>query len=489
MAASPSSTAMPPLRQGTTWIDRINVSVHLRRYIKICLRRIWIPILFVIAGTGIAWGIASNLPNRYRAYSTLGFATRVETDVGGKARVVELAENLIEQNIGQMRSQRVHQKVHEYMREADAARGVRPEIEPTVNRGNGSLIVMTVESTDLAYARLYASNWARAFVTHKAEVGNELIEKKFGQTRQDVKRYEQNLERARENTLAFKKKNNIGDIRDAGLAAQERLNRIQAEYDEIVLIRKRLESYIRDELLEGKMPDALNKSSSKDSTTVAAPDKIKIVDPLAPFRQASYSEVKLALRAREADLFRYQATLKPRHPFMVNLNTDIQRLRQELQFQFDNIEERRRAEIEKLKKDETGLLPRIEELRREVFEKSAIGNEYEKLKNRRPISKRNSTARNAPRSPSKTPRPTTTPTSSPTRKASASRNPSARTARRSSSSACSSVCSRASASFTSFTASTTASTSPRTSSKVCRNPSSARSPRSIPRRSPLAPCS
>ncbi|GDY19251.1 chain-length determining protein [Verrucomicrobiota bacterium] len=382
MASSHASLELPPPNQGTSLVDRINISIHFRRYFKIISRRWWIPFLLVLVGTGIALYVALTTPNKYRAYSTLGFTSRVETGVGGKAQVVELADGFVEHQLVLMKSPRVRNKAQEYMREIDAALGVHPELESSVSKGAGSLFMMTVDSTDLRYASLYVSNWARAFVAYKNEVNTELIEKKFGQTRQEVKRYEQNLEKARESTLIFKKKHNIGDIRDAGLAAQDRLNRLTAELDEIVLVRKRLESYTKDELLEGKMPEILSKNPAKDaaSAVTAGPDKSKTADPLAPFRQNSYTEHKLNLKAREAEYFRYQATLKPKHPFLVSLQNEIQRTRQELQFQLDNIEERRRAEIEKLRKDEIGLRPRVEEMRREVFEKSTVLNEFEKLK-------------------------------------------------------------------------------------------------------------
>ena len=346
MATSHASLELPPPNQGTSLVDRINVSIHVRRYFKIISRRWWIPFLLVLVGTGISLYLALTTPNKYRAYSSLGFASRVETGVGGKAQVVELADGFIDHQLGLMKSQRVRTKAAEYMRDIDAALTLRPELESTVSKGNGALFVMTVDSTDLDYSRRYVSNWARAFVTYKNEINTELIEKKFGQTRQEVKRHEQNLDKARESTLLFKKKHNIGDIRDAGLAAQERLNRLTSELDEIVLFRKRLESYTKDQLLEGKLPDALSKNPPKTpSSGNSSPDKSKTANPLATFQQNSYTELKLHLKAREADLFRYQATLKPKHPFLVNLQNEIQRTKQELQFQLDNIEERRRAEI------------------------------------------------------------------------------------------------------------------------------------------------
>ena len=381
MASSSAHLDLPPPGQGTSLVDRINVYIHARRYLKIVLRRWWIPFLLVLLGTGISTWIAVNTPNKYRAYSKLGIAPRVETGLGGKAYVVEENQTFVEHQLDMMKNPSVHQKAREFLRATDAARTDRPETELTVSRGNGFIFTMTVDCTDLEYAKLYASNWARAFVTYKNEKNNELIEKSFGVTRQEVRRYEQNLEKARENTLAFKKKHNVGDIRDAGLAAQDRLNRLQAEFDEIVLVRKRLQSYTRDELLEGKMPDIFNKSSSKENGNNAAlPDKSKTADPLDPFRQASYTELKFNLKTREAELIRNQTTLKPKHPFLVNLQIEIQRTRQGLQFQLDNMEERRRAEIEKLRKDEDGLRPRLDEMRKEVFEKSTVLNEFDRLK-------------------------------------------------------------------------------------------------------------
>ena len=110
MSSPSANLELPPPGQGTSFVDRLNVSMHVRRYFKIIFRRWWIPFLLVAVGTGAAAYVAVNTPNKYRAYSTLGFASRVETGFSSKAQVVEMGEGFIEHQLGLMKSYRVRQK-------------------------------------------------------------------------------------------------------------------------------------------------------------------------------------------------------------------------------------------------------------------------------------------------------------------------------------------------------------------------------------------
>ena len=64
---------------------------------------------------------------------------------------------------------------------------------------------------------------------------------------------------------------------------------------------------------------------------------------------------------------------------MVSLNDDIQKIERDMKFQLEDIEAKRLATIESLKKDEDALKRTIEPKRREVQEKQAILHEYTKL--------------------------------------------------------------------------------------------------------------
>jgi capsular exopolysaccharide synthesis family protein len=373
--SSPGNTMQIPSGQATGMVDRINVAIHLRRYLKLVARR-WFLLLLCIGGlTGVYAYKAKKELNTYNAYSALAFKMVVVTP-SGKDQLPTQAPDMVENLVQAMQSDVLQRRVREKLRDYKPAPGIPLVANTRVARGNGNTFVLSVDSHEFEYARLYASNWVRTFVAFKAEQRELAIEEKTRSVRADKNRREQELDQKRQELLDFKKRHIISNVRDAVTTAQNYLERLEAALRELETQRKRLESYTSRDLLDVVTNE---KARDNESTRNNNNNNPKTVDPLAIFRDSNYGELKMQLKTRELEYELAARDLKPRHPFMLTLTNQIARLAQDMRFQLESIEDRRKAEIEKLRKDEAGYIPLIEEARKVVNQRSTIQIEYEKL--------------------------------------------------------------------------------------------------------------
>jgi len=381
---SDNMPAPAPMRHASSLMDRVNIAVHVRRYFKLIARRWWIILIFLGSGAGYSGYKAHTTPNTYRAYSRLEFPPKVGNIEGQKQAEVRDAgvnlENYFDTEIQRMVSSGVIAKAREKMRDYKSPAGVMPGETHTAARGPGTTFVLTVESTEFDYARQFASNWARAFVAFKDERRNKAIEEKTGNIRQELLLTEQKYERARHDVIEFQKRNKIGGAQDARTATQEQLNRLKSELSDIITLHKKLELYNNVELATGRLADK-GKDEPKNPANpgTEAPAKARFTDPLAPFKESNYNDLSLQLRVLEEENQKYSVTLKPRHPAVIALTAQIAKVKRDMQFQLDKIEEKRLAEIEKLRKDEAAYQPLIAQAEQEVFAKTQILFEFKKL--------------------------------------------------------------------------------------------------------------
>ncbi len=365
---------------GTGVMDRVNIYFRVRRYLKMLARRWFVLVLAVIVSVGFAAHNAFTTPNKYRATSKIGIAPRVVTpyDKGGQL-VVDLT-SFYENHLQYMHSSAVLNRVDQKLRANRQFADNKATATPMASRGVGYFL-MTVESVDFEFARQFSIFWAREFMSFLDERNQGVVSERLAETRRDIERYEKRLEHARQTLQDFQKKNNIASVKETADAAQQRLDNLLDEFTAIQTMRQRLENKTSQDLARGglmqtrKTPE---KSANPDKTGNARNDTI---DPLDRFLgETKFGDVDLQLRNRESDYNHWLKTLKPKHPYMVSLTTDLDRLRRDLQYQLEMIEEKRKARIESLRRDEESYKPLIDNLRNQVFESRGVQNEFERLK-------------------------------------------------------------------------------------------------------------
>ncbi len=371
----------PPIR-GTSLVDRINVALHLRRYLKLVGKRWLILAVCTAVGVGHASWRAYTTPNTYRATSVLGFKPKVLTESTAKINIVEVLDKYYETQLNLMQSSKVFSRVDEALQDGKAPSIVRPSaVKKSAVLGTGSTFRLNVESTDFEYAQRYAAAWAREFVKYKKFVRSQLLGESAATTHEEKVRFEKKYEVARAATQAFLKEHNIASIKETGDAAQQRLDKQLDEYNAISIMRQRLEKQKPEDIAKG----ALNESSKSkpERTSSNSPESIvsSLTDPLALYAgDSKYGESEFRLYNKELEWKRYSEILKPKHPHMVKLKQEIEQLKDYRAFLLKQIEDKQSATIASLKIQEESYLPIIEDLRKKVQNSIKIQFEYTELK-------------------------------------------------------------------------------------------------------------
>src|SRR5581483_11407166 len=153
MSSSPSA---PPTTSATSIVDRINLAIHLRRYVKLVLRRWWILGLCIIGGTGYSFWKAHTLPDIFRARSALAAKPRVQPIVprGGVVVEDETANDYAAQQVQIMESSKVQHSVESSV--AAVYKVPHTSLSVKATSLGGSTFVMTVDCDDRNYAILFA---------------------------------------------------------------------------------------------------------------------------------------------------------------------------------------------------------------------------------------------------------------------------------------------------------------------------------------------
>lgn len=375
--ATPVDT--PLLRQGTSLVDRMNVSIHLRRYLKLVGRRWWLLALGLALGGGIATYRAVTAPDMFQAQSILTIAPKVKTANSDPVVVLDVMDKFYENQLQIMTGSRVTSRVHAALRTDDPAIQSPRHFRAFAEIGNGASFRMLVNSDDREYAKKFASQWAQEFIRFKNERRQETIGATGANTQQEIIRYTEKLERIREQLQEFHRRHNIGSVKETGDAAQRLLDQLLAEQTQYSTMRKLLENTTSRDIANGALVDQTFSGADR-SNTGSAPASDG-TDPMSRFSSGSqYRELSLQLRTKESDRDRLAATLKPKHPVMADLLAEIERLRESLQFELDFIEERRRALIASYAQNEESYKPLIAAQRTKVLDSRKIQYEYERLK-------------------------------------------------------------------------------------------------------------
>ena len=172
MKAPYSSYSAPLPGYGTSLIDRINVYLHFRKYIKVITERWLLLAIFLIVGTGIGVWLAVTKPDEFRASSILMTPPKISISSQQSA---EIRENSTDNTLALMTTDAVLQRVLAKLQEGrdNTNKLVRPSVGAAA--GAGGTFIMNVTSTNFEYAQKFAAAWAQEFVDFKKQQRKSLI--------------------------------------------------------------------------------------------------------------------------------------------------------------------------------------------------------------------------------------------------------------------------------------------------------------------------
>ncbi|MSU36260.1 MAG: polysaccharide biosynthesis tyrosine autokinase [Pedosphaera sp.] len=386
---------------GTSLVDRINLYLHFRRYFKIVADRWLLLLMLTLMGTAMGVWIAWTTPNSYESTSMLMIASKVRGTAMG-AEMTEDVSKFSETQIQLMQSTSLIGKVITKLAEGrdQTNQTSRPRLDAF--SGKGSTFIMKVTSTNYDYAQKFATGWAQEFIEFKKQQRASIMGSSEAATQRDILTFEQRLERARNALEDFRKRNNITSEVDAGLADQERLNLLQREYEILQMTRKIYESATTEQIASGAVQGVPGLPSARPSTPVTGGKDVGGKDRSGSSRLEDgleantkneaglrYTDTKLLIGTLEDQIAKLSKNLKPAHPFMIRLQTTLEKMNRELEISLALIEEMRLNSIEAMKLKEAGYPPVIESLKQKVFESTSVLTEYKRLREDEDIVKQN----------------------------------------------------------------------------------------------------
>ncbi len=385
MNDSPLNAAYPRIRQGTSLVDRMNLFIRFRKYFKLIGQRWWILALGGAIGFGYASYQAANSPDLFKATSQMNVQGQLNLPARRPSLIDPEAERSIyfENQVQFMNSAEVHAQIREWMNNPPNPPG---RFSHEASHGNGSTFLMEVVSTDFKFAQKYAKLWPDAFLNFKNRRADKLIGTTAVQLRQEVLQMEQQLDKERKAIEDFLNEHNIGSDKEIIDSAQQQLDKLNNEASDISTQRKRLENQTKYDILNNFLEEKGKKDGDK-----------KVVEPspravaLEQFENsAEYARLTLDLGRKQNEIEALKATLKPKHPAMLKLALEVQKMEQEILFmkgladkhreeQLAMIERSREDRIALLRKDEASYLPLIEEQRTLVRSSGKTLRDYARL--------------------------------------------------------------------------------------------------------------
>jgi capsular exopolysaccharide synthesis family protein len=383
MSAPPTNRADRPL--GTTAVDRINVGMRFGTYVRSLFRRWWIVFLTLGIGGGLGAYFAYTLPDVFRAQSVLAVVPKVVLTNPDKAQVSEDLATYYETQVQYMLSSAVLQRV---LDRTAGFRVGRPELDienvsfrvNLAGKGSGAF-QMIVESADFDYCLQFARIWADEFLIFKQGLAGRAIDRAAESLLKEADLYQRLVETNRNRFLEFQQTNNIASAKEVGDSAQQRLDRVLDEYMQRMTRRKLLENLTKEELASsvferGTIPSL--PSSSRDNA--AAFLTSGTADPLQQYTDTRTGELMARSQTKQAELDQLTHRLRPKHPHMIQLREEVELLKRQVDSQLDQIEAKRLATIESLRKEEASYEALIEELKQQVFESRTVQQEFDNLR-------------------------------------------------------------------------------------------------------------
>ncbi len=358
---------------GTSLVDRINLYLHFRRYFKLLRERWLLLLVFTSVGLGIGVWLAVTKPDQYESTAVLARPPRMQVQSG-----FEETGTTVETLLAMMQTEEVIQRVLDRLQQTGDSTNalVRPDI--VARQGRGNMFFLVASGTNYNYAKEFVSAWATEFVDFMKQQRRGMVSTTRAQLEQQQLQFERLLDQKQQALDDFRRKRNVTSVQEAGVAAQARLERTQAEYANL---NSELELYLnaKAETLaaqglgtqSGKNP-RFGIGGSDDSDEGSASGSAMAVG-------SRYSEIRKAIRNIELDLEDKLKELKEQHPYIVRQRETVTRLKNDLKFELQLVEEARQGQIEALKTRMSGYPKLIEDIRAEVFESADTRNQLLRL--------------------------------------------------------------------------------------------------------------
>ena len=369
------SAALPGY--GTSLVDRINIYLHFRRYLKIITDRWLLLLVTTVTGTAAGCWVAFTKPYMYRSYSKLILEQKMRvTQSTGTDMTGESGAKFIDQQLALMAGRDLQNKVQTKLAESSGGTNRLVTVDAKPTPSTAGTFILSVTSINLEYARLYSIAWAEEFIETKRQqyrANMSVAESEAGRLQRDnIKR----LDNAVDTLNDFKKLHNfvIGDDTTRDEAELTKLSNRKTDLETQLALLKNHNA----EELAANAAGSKGTSEKSGSRSQANSDQDDAKSEFfAPGSRYADQKIRLNQLVRQRD--RYTNVLRPDHPFMRQLENDVEIGRKDIESTLEIIEAARKGQIKGLELELVRLEPRVQQLREDVKESQQTRQDYLQL--------------------------------------------------------------------------------------------------------------
>jgi polysaccharide biosynthesis transport protein len=294
----------------------------IRRVLGYLLRLWWLPVVTLILGLGIAAALVWKSPPTFVSKASMVetvklrlpegsmFTEDVQTSAGTQTELLK------SKALGDMALARITASSNG----VSVPRGpdgdpLPVDIKVSAN-SKSSVFGLQATSSKSAYTRAYLDALMNVYLEYKRNMRKVVSGDTLASITEQVQRAERDLRAEQDILTAFQRTNNFAILQEEGTIAGGYLARLKTQMSDLELEKR---------LLQG----SLDSADTGASGTNASPDWVAAINsgpgvsssPVATERQNAYQELELLKMQRE----RLSRSLRPKHPKIVKLDTDIDR--------------------------------------------------------------------------------------------------------------------------------------------------------------------
>jgi len=347
------------------WGERLH---HYYHEGKRLLRKFW-WIVLLGAAVGGAWRAYVGLREDpvYTSSAQMHVSGRMSLPSDTNVYREELS-NFFGTQMDLMTSQKVRRKAHERVKM------MKPDVERAwVNvtarqKPNTSIFLLRARGGSGPYTRAFLDAVMEEYQNLRDEMRSETSESTLLAVSEQLNQLEKQIEEQEDAVVEFQRKNNLVFLKEQGDSAGSYLAQLKNKQAELRTRLIFLETLQPGETIEAITPSGEGEGGSAFSVQ---PETLK-----------EYRAARRELSSLEAEREEFGRYLRDRHPKMINLDLDIERMRERLEI----LEEQTRSKLG----DEAGLLKRkirnldsvIEQWKETALEISRKNAEFERLESR-----------------------------------------------------------------------------------------------------------
>ena len=380
-------------QNATTMVDRLNIWIYIRRYVKLAGRR-W-PLLVAGAVLGLVTSgyKAYTKSDEYLAHSTLTIEEKLETTADQDTADVKEVD-FVQKQLTLLNSVTLANNTQERLKSPAVQAEVLDQYgladlpgQSLSTRATNPVTTefhLEVYATESAFAKLYAKYWAQEFLEYRQMLLDQTVQSKEKKVHAEILAEQRQKDAAKSALDEFREKHRIATPEDAKDFLTNEYKRLQAELDATTRRIRLLEDTDETQIAKGAiLRDQLSDATSNPPKPPIEEGDAESNDQALGYEDfndgSTYRLIEKSLLPFKREFDELKTVLKPAHPHYQYLKNEIDLREAQMSNELQFIRNNREALLANLKRDRDRLTKLTEEKNEEIFQQQIVWDEYQQL--------------------------------------------------------------------------------------------------------------